>query len=316
MFEPRAPSMDQPTRLSEEESAIIVDVQRFSLHDGPGVRTTVFFKGCALRCLWCQNPESLRVKPEMAFYSERCRGDRRCAAACPEGAIIEGPDRRIDFSRCTACGLCAKACDHGAIRLIGARSTAEALVEEILKDRDFFADSGGGVTLSGGEPMLQAAFLKHLLPRLKTHGLHVAMETAGLFNWAQMPALLPHLDLIYFDLKHMDDAAHRRLTGAGNALILENFSRLARSGARLEARIPVAPGFNDDTDNIRATARFLLSCGHSRLHCLAYHNLGEAKLPRIAPILAPLNMQSLDPRALEDAARRFREEGLDVIVAD
>ncbi|MCF8470200.1 MAG: glycyl-radical enzyme activating protein [Parvibaculum sp.] len=298
------------------KDAAIVDIQRFSLHDGPGIRTTVFFKGCALRCAWCQNPESLRIGQEMAFYSERCRNTMRCAAVCPEDAIIEGPDLRIDFSKCTACGLCAEACDHDAIRLIGTHLDEETLVAEILKDRDFFIDSGGGVTLSGGEPMMQAAYLKSLLPRLKAHDLHIAMQTGGLFNWAHMEPLLPHLDLIYFDLKHMDSATHKRLTGAGNEQILDNFSRIAKSGVRIEARMPVVPGFNDNEENIRATARFLDGQGHRALHCLAYHNLGEAKIPRIAPILAPLGLPSLDPDMLHDMARRFKEEGIDVIICD
>jgi pyruvate formate lyase activating enzyme len=320
MFQPRATLTDDPAGdlapFSETEGAAIVDIQRFSLHDGPGIRTTIFFKGCALRCAWCQNPESLRIRPEMAFYSERCRNTLRCAEVCPEDAIIKGTDRRIDFSKCTACGLCAEACDHDAIRLVGTRIDEEALVEEILKDRDFFIDSGGGVTLSGGEPMMQAAYLKRLLPRLKAHDLHITMQTGGMFRWAHMEHVLPHLDLIYFDLKHMDSAAHRQLTGAGNEQILENFIRLVQCGARIEARMPVVPGLNDSADNIRATARFLRSQGHSALHCLAYHNLGEAKIPRIAPILAPLNMPSLDPRALEDMAHRFKEEGIDVILCD
>tara|TARA_R110002110_G_scaffold31396_1_gene110721 strand:- start:30318 stop:31280 length:963 start_codon:yes stop_codon:yes gene_type:complete len=305
-----------PAMTAGTEDAAIVDIQRFSLHDGPGIRTTIFFKGCALRCAWCQNPESLRIKPEMAFYSERCRNTMRCAAVCPEDAIIEEPDHRIDFSKCTACGLCAEACDHDAIRLIGTHLDEETLVAEILKDRDFFIDSGGGVTLSGGEPMMQAAYLKRLLPRLKAHGLHIVMQTGGLFNWAHMEPLLPYLDLIYFDLKHMDSEAHKRLTGAGNEQILDNFSRIVKSGVRVEARMPVVPGLNDDAENIRATARFLGSQGHWALHCLAYHNLGEAKIPRIAPILAPLGMPSLDLSALHDMARRFKEEGIDVIICD
>lgn len=306
-----APAMTAGTR-----DAAIVDIQRFSLHDGPGIRTTIFFKGCALRCAWCQNPESLRIRQEMAFYSERCQNTMRCAAVCPEDAIIEGPDRRIDFAKCTACGLCAEACDHDAIRLIGTHLDEETLVAEILKDRDFFIDSGGGVTLSGGEPMMQAVYLKRFLPRLKAHGLHIAMQTGGLFNWAHIEPLLSHLDLIYFDLKHMDSEAHKRLTGAGNEQILDNFSRIVKSGVRIEARMPVVPGLNDDAENIRATARFLEGQGHAALHCLAYHNLGEAKISRIAPILAPLGMPSLDPDALHDMARRFKEEGIDVIICD
>jgi pyruvate formate lyase activating enzyme len=248
----------------------------------------------------------------MAYDRERCAYGWQCRAVCPQGAILSQRDHRIDFTRCDACGRCAEACDHEALRLVGTRFTAETLVREIVKDRDFFVDSGGGVTLSGGEPMMHAAFLQRLLPLLATEGLHVAMQTCGMFPWARMEPLLPFLDLIQFDLKHMDNAAHERLTGVGNEAILENFAGLARSGVRLEARMPVIPGLNDDRENIRAMARFLARHGHSTLQCLAYHNLGEAKLPRLAPILAPLGKASLDPHALAPIAERFKEEGIDV----
>jgi pyruvate formate lyase activating enzyme len=300
------------SKVEMAHTATVVDIQRFSLHDGPGIRTTVFFKGCVLRCAWCQNPESLRPAPEMAYYRERCASEWRCAAVCPRGAILADPHQRVDFANCDACGRCVEACGHDALRLVGRRFDVATLAREILKDRDFFRDSGGGVTLSGGEPMMQAAFLQRLLPLLAAEDLHVTMQTCGMFPWARMEPLLPHLDLVQFDLKHMDSAAHERLTGAGNAPILDNFARLARSGVRLEARMPMIPGLNDDPENIRAVARFLARHGHSTLRCLPYHDLGEAKLPRLAPILAPLGRASLLPPALEPIARRFGEEGIDV----
>lgn len=298
----------------DAENPAVVDVQRFSLHDGPGIRTTVFFKGCVLRCAWCQNPESLRVAPEMAFHANRCAFELRCAAACPRGAILADRRRRIDFSACDACGRCVDACGHEALRLVGQRWPVDALAAELLKDRDYFRDSGGGVTLSGGEPMMHAAYLRRLLPRLAAEGIHVAMQTCGLFPWGRVEPLLPLLDLVQFDLKHMDRDAHERLTGAGNEQILANFAHLARRAVRLQPRMPVIPGLNDDDRNLRATARFLAGHGHRTLHCLPYHALGEAKLPTIAPILRPLGRSSLDPRALEGVARRFAKEGIDVVL--
>lgn len=296
--------------------ATLVDVQRFCLHDGPGIRTTVFFKGCPLRCRWCQNPEAIRPGAEMAFYAERCVGAGSCASVCPEDAILPGPDRRIDVDRCTACGACAEACDHRALRLVGRRMDVDTLVAEVLKDRHFHVDSGGGVTLSGGEPMVHAPFLAQLLPRLKAHDVHVVLQTCGVFPWRHMAPLLAHLDLVQFDLKHMDHEVHRRLTGAGNRAILDNFRRLATSPVPVQPRMPVIPGHNDDPDNIEATARFLLEQGHDRLHCLAHHHLGEAKLPRIAPVLEPLHLSNLDPQELDVVARRFTQEGVHVVAND
>ncbi len=294
----------------------VVDVQRFSLHDGPGIRTTIFFKGCLLRCAWCHNPEAIRREPEMAFHPDRCAGEQRCAAACPRGAILSGPEQRIDFTSCDACGRCADACHHDALRLIGRRYAVGALVSEIVKDRDYFEESGGGVTLSGGEPTLHAAYLGALLPRLAAEHIHVVLQTCGLFGWDQTVSLLPWIDLVQFDLKHMDSAAHARLTGAGNERILENFARLAESGVAVEPRMPVIPGLNDDPENVRATARFLARHGHRTLRCLPYHDFGEAKLSRLAPILAPLGRPRLDPAALAPFTHRFGKEGIDVVVCD
>lgn len=297
-----------------DELPAVVDVQRFSLHDGPGIRTTVFFKGCVLRCAWCHNPESLRREPEMAFHADRCAGGGRCAAACPSGAILTGPARRIDFARCDACGRCAEACGHEALRVVGRRLPVEALAAEILLDRDYFAESGGGVTLSGGEPTLHPAYLSALLPRLAAERIHVVLQTCGLFQWERVVALLRWVDLVQFDLKHMDDAAHLRLTGAGNERILANFARLVASGVAVEPRMPVIPGLNDDAENVRATARFLAGHGHRTLRCLPYHDFGEAKLPRLAPMLAPLGRPRLDPPALDPLVRRFGKEGIGVVV--
>jgi pyruvate formate lyase activating enzyme len=300
----------------DPDAPAVIDVQRFSLHDGPGIRTTVFFKGCPLRCAWCHNPESLRRAPEMSFHANRCAGEQRCAAACPRGAIRIDAEQRIDFAACDACGLCVAACPHGALQLIGRRHALDALVEELLKDRDYFRESGGGVTLSGGEPMLHARYLHRLVPRLTAEGVAVALQTCGVFPWAHMEPLLPHLALVQFDLKHMDPAAHARLTGATNEMILANFVRLATSGVRVEPRMPIVPGLNDDEANVRATARFLARHGHTTLQCLPYHDLGEAKLGRLAPIRTPLGRPSLDRDAMLPIAHQFGKEGIGVVLCD
>jgi len=301
---------------SDTDAPAVVDVQRFSLHDGPGIRTTVFFKGCPLRCAWCHNPESLRRAPEMRFHASRCTAEQRCAAACPRAAIRIDAEQRIDFAACDACGLCADACRHDALQLIGRRYELDALVEELVKDRDYFRESGGGVTLSGGEPMLHARYLHRLVPRLTAEGMHVALQTCGLFPWAHMEPLLPHLGLVQFDLKHMDPVTHARLTGVTNEAILANFVRLAATGVRIEPRMPVIPGLNDDAANVRATAAFLARHGHTTLSCLPYHDLGEAKLRGLAPILVPLGRPPLDRGALAPLAHQFGKEGIGVLLCD
>jgi pyruvate-formate lyase-activating enzyme len=175
---------------------VVVDIQRFSLHDGPGIRTTVFFKGCVLRCRWCQNPEALRHNSEMSFYAERCVGSGQCAEVCEHHAIDLSSPARIDWERCTSCGSRTGACVHGAIRVDGQRYSVEALESELMKDEGFYVDSGGGVTLSGGEPMLHTQYLSLLLPRLKERGVHVTMETCGKFAWSRMEPLVEYLDLV------------------------------------------------------------------------------------------------------------------------
>lgn len=298
------------------DQALIFDIQRFSLHDGPGIRTTVFFKGCSLACAWCQNPESLRLAAEMAFYGQSCQGCLACREACPRGAIVEGDEQRIDYARCDACGACVEACPTGSLRLIGRRWSAPELAEEVCKDADFFADSGGGVTLSGGEPVLQAGFLGGFLPRLRERGVEVNLETAGHYPWERLEGLLPLVDLIYFDLKHMDDAAHQWHTGSSNQRILENFARLAAAGAPLQARMPLIPGVNDDPGNIAATARFLRQQGQDSIHCLPYHPWGEAKLPRIASRLAPLGLARQEPEQLNHTAELFEEHHVHALLYD
>jgi pyruvate formate lyase activating enzyme len=298
------------------DTGVIFDVQRFSLHDGPGIRSTVFFKGCPLRCLWCQNPESHQLKPELAFYVERCQRCFRCATACPRDAITREPRQRILFSRCDGCGRCASACLHQGLRQIGRTWRIETLLRELLKDKDYFEDSGGGVTLSGGEPMMQSACLAELLPRLKEAGLHVNLETCGAFKWEQMEPLLPYLDLIYFDLKHLDATSHKRLAGRDNQIILDNFARLSKCFPSLQARMPIVPGMNDDADNLAATARFLTRHGQQTIHCLPYHNLGEAKIPRLHTRSRPLGLKSPTAGELELVRDAFEERGIHAIVYD
>ena len=266
---------------SDSPEAVIFDIQRFSIHDGPGIRTTLFFKGCSLNCAWCQNPESISGIPEMAFYAERCVGCGACADVCAEGAVSMGSGRRIIWEKCTACGVCARECPAEALRLVGATYSVPELVRESLRDREFYEASGGGISLSGGEPVLHSRFLESFLPELKTHGIHVLLETAGNYPLNLLNPLLPFIDRIYFDYKLPDDAAYRAHTGKGNQRILDVLGALAAQAVPLTVRIPLVPGINTGPHEIKMMSHTLVTLGIYEVSLLKYNPLWEAKIPRL-----------------------------------
>ncbi|MBN1534193.1 MAG: glycyl-radical enzyme activating protein [Spirochaetes bacterium] len=305
--------MEPKAAPSLQERGIVFDVQQFSLHDGPGIRTTIFFKGCPLRCRWCQNPESHRYSMELSYSRDRCIRCNECVRVCPAGAVRDD-ECRFDMSRCTLCGSCAEACPARAVRVVGMEYSPEALMAEAGRDRDFFSGSGGGVTLSGGEPMGQHRFLAAFCPMLKAQGIHILLETCGHFEWSAMEGLLPFLDLVYFDLKHADDGAHRKWTGVGNGLILENLGRLSASGVPVQPRMPVIPGVNDGGENIAATAALLRGYGQGVIHLLPYHNLGEGKRRQLDSPSEYIALEPMQEGAMERVKNLFVEEGLDVVL--
>ena len=278
----------------------LYDIQGFSVQDGPGIRTTAFLKGCPLRCPWCHSPESQAFYPQLSWIAMRCQGielcGERCIKACPVSAVEFGGTRfdaaekrdvrlvHIDRQLCDNCGKCAEVCYPGALYICGRDYSVDELTERLLRDRRFFERSGGGVTISGGEALSQADFTVAVLKRLKAEGIHTALDTTGFAPWETVERTLPYTDLYLYDIKHMDSAKHSSATGVPNELILDNARRLAAAGAKLQIRIPVIPLFNNDEENIRATAEFCRSLGETVLlvQLLPYHNLGAAKYSRIS----------------------------------
>ncbi len=237
----------------------VCNIQRFSIHDGPGIRTTVFLKGCTLRCFWCHNPESIRPKPEIQFFAKRCIGCRACVEACPEGAHgFDEYGRHIFYhEKCKACGRCVNVCFAEALVFSAQAMTVDAVVNEILLDRAFYENSGGGVTLSGGEPALQVEFSRAILERCRAAGVHTAIETAAHVPWENLAALLPFTDLVMMDIKHIDPTKHHDAVGASNTLLLANAHRLASGDRPLIFRIPIVPGVNDTPEEVTAIAAFV-----------------------------------------------------------
>jgi pyruvate formate lyase activating enzyme len=259
-------------------SGFIFDIQRFSVHDGPGIRTLVFFKGCPLACLWCSNPESQKFAPELLFDASKCVACGGCVEACPRGAIrASGGGVQYDRERCAACGACGDVCPAEARTVAGRRATAAEVVVEVVKDAPFFTNSGGGVTLGGGEPLAQADFAREILKRCRVHGIHTAIETCGHVPWPAFETVLPVTDLFLYDVKHLDADMHRTQTGGDVALILSNLERLVGSGGSVTVRVPIVPGFNDTPQDIRTVSEHVARLGLRELHLLPYHRLGESK---------------------------------------
>jgi pyruvate formate lyase activating enzyme len=266
-------------------TGLIFNIQRFSIHDGPGIRTTVFFKGCPLRCFWCHNPEGLEAKREVQFTPGRCLGCGACVAACPQGAQVLGPQGRLyDRDRCQGCGACVAVCWAEALQMMGSVVSAESVMAEVLQDQPFYASSGG-VTLSGGEPLRQPAFALEILRGCRAAGLHTAVETTLHAPWRHVASLLPLVDLFLVDIKQLDPAKHRAATGVSNERILANIRRLAASGHALNVRIPVVPTVNDTPADIRAIAGFVRDLQSARpagapalsLELLPFHQLAGDK---------------------------------------
>lgn len=266
------------------QEGLVFNVQKFSTEDGPGIRTTVFMKSCPLRCAWCHNPEAFEAKPQLVWHGVRCMGDHACIEVCPNRALSLTPETiGIDRRACEACGTCTDSCPTGALEIIGKLYSADALLAEVRKDEVFYETSGGGVTISGGEPMAQHAFVRTFASRCKLAGLHVALDTSGHAPWDRFEQVLPFVDLVLFDLKVMDSDRHRQSTGVDNVRLLDNAKRIAERGIAMWIRTPVIPGHTDDDANLHAIGRFIREelPTVERWELLAYTNLGLPKYRRL-----------------------------------
>ena len=266
---------------------MLFDIQRASTVDGPGFRTTVFFKGCNLRCAWCHNPESQSAVPQLLFYQERCTHCGLCKRVCPYG-----------LKKCDLCGKCADACPQEARSLCGMEYAVEDAMKKILPDRLFYQTSGGGATFSGGECMLQLGFLKELLDSCKKEKIHTAVDTAGAVPWRSFEEILPYTDMFLYDVKSMNSQRHKEYTGVGNEQILENLSRLLQMQKRVWVRVPIIPGVNDTLEEMRALRAFLLANGYpEKVELLPYHRMGEMKwkaLGQKATLFNPPSAEQVD----------------------
>ena len=292
----------------------IFNIMRFAVNDGPGIRTTVFLKGCPLACAWCHNPEGLHTGHEVAYRTDRCAHCGACVDACPEHALsdrIEGVQRSMDL--CVACGTCADACFTGAREEMGREITVEDLLVELVKDRIFFDESGGGITFSGGEPLLQFEFLMDALAACRKAGLRTAVETTGFAAAEKIRALIPMTDLFLYDLKLMDPDRHREYTGVSNVRILENLRLLAAAGVPLTVRVPLIPGVNDDEENIRNMATLVADLGTlPSIHLLPFHAGASGKYRSLGMSYAMEGLRSPTNEHVQTLASLITAHGVTV----
>jgi len=296
-------TMTIKTDQDEALTGTVFNIQRYSIHDGPGIRTTVFLKGCALKCFWCQNPESQAMKPEVLLNKSICTLCGRCVDVCVTGASsLFEKSAIIDRNKCLGCGACVKVCPSHARVLVGKEMTVDEVMNEVLRDKAMYDNSQGGVTLSGGDPTMQPEFALQLLRRSKEEGLYTVIETCGYTSWPTLKNLLDYTDLVLFDIKCLDPVKHLNATGKENSLILDNAKKLAREKT-MRVRVPLIPKFNDSIENIKAVLHFVkveLGLNGPDIDLLPYNQLGEAKYDR-------LDMESMRP-SMETQMEQYIEK--------
>lgn len=296
-------------------TGIVFDIQRFSLHDGPGIRTTVFLKGCPLRCIWCHNPESWSRKPQLMFYREKCVQCLACAESCANSVHMQKQGEHVlDYTKCDACGKCVARCPHGALKLSGEEMDVDTILREVCADKSYYKHSGGGLTVSGGEPMLQFAFLETLLKEAKSQGLHTCLETAGFAGKEQFARIYREVDLFLYDIKYVNDEAHKKYTGVSNKIILENLDYLYRKGAQIRLRCPIIPGINDTDGHINGIAELARKYPKlSGVEILLYHDMGKGKWNQLGKEYGLRDLKSMDQEQKAVLYKRFLDAGCEVM---
>ncbi|MEW6106742.1 MAG: glycyl-radical enzyme activating protein [Bacillota bacterium] len=297
-------------------SGFVFDIRRYSVHDGPGIRTTVFFKGCPARCAWCHNPESQEPGPEVMFWQRRCASCGACAAACPAGAIRMVNGYPVTSREtCSACGSCVRACRFDARTMVGRAMSVDEVMRELERDRIFYDESGGGATFSGGEPLAQPEFLEDLLAACRVVDIHTAVDTSGIARFELVEKLAPLVDVWLYDIKTVHPALHMKTVGCPNDEVLRNLRLLAAKEARIILRVPVIPGVNDDNESLAQLADLILSLGGrrpERLDLLPYHKIGVDKYLRLGRTYGLQATEEPNKQHIEDIASFFRTLGLEV----
>jgi pyruvate formate lyase activating enzyme len=305
--------MTETWNVVAPQRAVITNIQGFSIHDGPGIRTVVFFKGCPLSCRWCANPECLSGEPQIGFIGTLCANCGACFDICTNGAIRKGEGvHRIDYSQCAACGDCLERCVYGALVRYGESRTVAEVWDIVRRDKMFYDSSGGGVTVSGGEPLLRARFVRELFERCRGERIDTCVETCGYVPREALLEVLPVTDHFLFDLKHMDSDTHSRYTGRPNGVIMENAALLHERGVDTVFRQPLVPGINDSADNIEATAAFLrgLGKGGARLELMPYHRMGRGKYAAL-DMKYPMNgTDAAGEEMVESVKRAYLDRGI------
>ncbi len=298
------------------QTGVVFNIQGFSIHDGPGIRTTVFLKGCPLRCSWCANPESINHKPELAVSRSRCNNCGKCLEICPEGAIAFSSDKviEIDRGRCTACGRCVEVCYPEALNIYGKERTVEDVFEKVQRDRIFYQGSGGGVTVSGGEPLAQPEFVTALFEACHQAGIQTCLDTCGYASPEVLKKVLALTDHVLYDIKHMDSKVYRRFTGKPNDLILANAKAVAMSGVSVLFRMPLIPTVNDSLQNIRVAAHFLKTLRDDiTIEVLPYHRMGMGKYKALDKSYPAEGIKPSESGHIEWVRKTFEELGVHCI---
>jgi len=299
--------------MTNSARGVVFDIQHYSLHDGPGIRSTVFFKGCPLACKWCSNPESQSHAPQIMYYRNICTACGACIAACPHGALrLNGAAVARATDRCRQCGECASVCKSKARSFSGRTMSVAEICTEVREHWRIFMQSGGGITCSGGEALTQPVFLENLLAEIHDElGFHTCLDTTGCASWETLAAMLPHLDLILLDIKHMDTVMHREGTGAGNDTILRNAARLGKLKFPVTIRLPLIPQFNDSRENLAEMGSFLQENNLNSVEIMPYHEFGKSKY---AALQIAYQAPPLKPPAIALAVGTLKDFGLDVTV--